>query len=64
VAAHYLNGFFFPPTAAERCLPDLSIKLLIFPNFEPLFHKLFDQTNRIPPSLPSGFFKAIPQCRI
>jgi hypothetical protein len=64
VAAHYLNGLFFAPTAAERCLLDLSIKLLIFPNFEPFFHKLFEQTNRIAPPLPSGLFKAIPQRRI
>jgi len=60
VATHYLNGVCFPPTTAERCLLDLSIKLLIFPNFEPFFHKLFEQTNRIAPLLPSGFFKAIP----
>jgi len=60
VAAHYLNGVFFSPTTAERCLPGLSIKLLIFPNFEPFSHELFEQTNRISPSLPSGFFKAIP----
>jgi len=60
VAAHYLNGLFFAPAAAERCLPDLSIKLLIFPNFEPFFHELSEQANRIAPSLPSGFFKAIP----
>lgn len=63
VVAHDLNGVLFTPTAAERCLPDLSIKLLIFPDFKSFFHELFEQTNRITVPLPSGF-KALPQCRI
>jgi hypothetical protein len=60
VAAHNLNRVFFAPTGAERSLLDLSIEFLIFPNFEPLFHKFFEQPNRIAPSFPRGFFKAIP----
>ena len=64
VTAHNLNGVIFTPSAAERCLLDLSIKLLIFPDFKSLFHKLLEQTHRIAASLACSRFKAYPQCRI
>jgi hypothetical protein len=60
VATHNLNGLFFRATASKRCLLDLSVELLIFPDFEPFYHKLFEQPNRITPSLARSFFKAFP----
>jgi|GEM_PF-5780994 len=60
VVAHDLNRFFFTPTGAERGPLDLTIEFLIFPNFEPFFHEIFEQPNRIAPLLPRGFFKSFP----
>jgi len=60
VAPHNFNGVILTGATAQRGFLDLSIKLLIFPDFEALFHKLLEQTNRIPPSSPRGFLKALP----
>jgi hypothetical protein len=60
VAPHNLNRVVLTRATAERGFLYLSVELLIFPDFEAFFHELFEQTNRIAPSLPRGFFKPFP----
>ena len=60
MTTHNLNCLFFTPPAPEGCLLHLSIKLLVFPDFEALFHKVFQQTSRIAASLASRLFEAFP----
>src|SRR6185295_7738214 len=61
MTSHNLNGLFFSTTTDARRFLQLSVELLIFPNFKAFSHELFKQTNRIPTSQPRGFLKTFPQ---